>query len=1310
MAAAPTIEEYLFVSSDVYSQNVTLGPVGLGLTRLKTSPSEQLSSGFFAAAYEDNDGNIIVGYQGSILDPDDPLYDAPYGIASRAADANILFGLKPDALFDSALAFLLTVYKDYRSQPIYVTGHSLGGVEAQEAAYELGAIVEGGATFGAPGLPGNFYSTTEPIVNYVDIGDPVANYAGDTSSSLRDVAAHGFMGAHFGTVVRTSSGPQSQADAAILEAKNDSSFFPELLKFGMDYYFDRDNDFITLIKANHPLSQYYVGLSVDPPHPDLDARNGDGYAATLSAASVQQGTSVTLTYRLSNWGPANSPASTTGIYLSTNATYDSSDTLLTTNAAGALTADSGVFRIGNIPTGSIAPGEYYIIAVADYAKTISETDETNNPSNAVALTVTAAPPQKPNLDARNGNDGYPEFTATLSTSSVQQGPSISLTYRLSNWGPANSPGSTTGIYLSTNTTYDSGDTLLTTDAAGALNANTGVDRTVGIPTSSIAPGEYYIIAVADYAKAISETNEVDNPSNAVALTVTSPVTQKPDLDARNGDDHYPEFAMLMTSQVERGTSVDLIYNLRNWGSVNSPGSTTGIYLSTNATYDSGDTLLTTDAVGALNAHTNVGRTVSIPTGSITPGDHYIIAVADYANAISETDETNNPSNAVALTVQSSPPGVVLTASNNPSVLEGDNGTTSVSFAFALSSNPTADIRLSWQILDSGTATRGVDYTNSHGGVRWAPAAVVNGTLTLDTNFIIGDTQFEPDETLVVRFSNISGASFANNASHVDVTVTIQNDDQPNNAPIITSDGSGAIATLSRPENSTEVTTVTATDSDPGSALTYSISGGADQSKFQIDPTTGVLSFITAPSFETPTDSDHNNSYVVTVRVADNSTPNLSDTQTITINITDVNETSLPDLTATQVATQDNAGNAQTNFLPGTQIGVNWIEYNIGTSDIDPKATPYEIGIYLSDDASITTSDRLIGSVHVPLVPGAPGVLAGNGASWGSSGLLPSDMLPDTYFVGVIEDIYNEVTEQNENNNASPPVQINIQQPLQPSSVSINDVSITEGNIGTKALVFTVTRSGGTAAFSVNYATASASAVAGEDYVLQSGTLSFNTNEITNTISVTINGDTVVEPNQTFLVNLSNPTNGATINNSQGVGTILNDDAGSGDDIVTGTNGDDVLNGLAGNDTLYGLAGNDVMLGGAGADIHNGGAGTDRAQYNDSPIGLTVDLQLPANNTGIATGDSYAAVENLYGSNFADDLRGNALANTIWGGTGNDVIYGRAGNDHLLGGDGNDVMLGGAGADIHNGGAGTDRAQYNDSPIGLTVDLQLPANN
>ena len=91
--------------------------------------------------------------------------------------------------------------------------------------------------------------------------------------------------------------------------------------------------------------------------------------------------------------------------------------------------------------------------------------------------------------------------------------------------------------------------------------------------------------------------------------------------------------------------------------------------------------------------------------------------------------------------------------------------------------------------------------------------------------------------------------------------------------------------------------------------------------------------------------------------------------------------------------------------------------------------------------------------------------------------------------------------------------------------------------------FTVTRSGGTAAFDVNYATSDGTAtVADGDYVAASNTLHFGANQNTQTISVTINGDTKVEANETFNVGLSNATNGATISDSQGVGTITNDDA------------------------------------------------------------------------------------------------------------------------------------------------------------------------
>ena len=105
-------------------------------------------------------------------------------------------------------------------------------------------------------------------------------------------------------------------------------------------------------------------------------------------------------------------------------------------------------------------------------------------------------------------------------------------------------------------------------------------------------------------------------------------------------------------------------------------------------------------------------------------------------------------------------------------------------------------------------------------------------------------------------------------------------------PQITSNGGGDNASVSVAENSATVTTVVATDQDPGATISYSIVGGADQSRFQIDPSTGALSFNNAPDFESPTDSDHNNSYLVTVRASDGS---LNDDQAITVSVTTVNE-------------------------------------------------------------------------------------------------------------------------------------------------------------------------------------------------------------------------------------------------------------------------------------------------------------------------------------------------------------------------------------------------------------------------------------
>jgi hypothetical protein len=75
---------------------------------------------------------------------------------------------------------------------------------------------------------------------------------------------------------------------------------------------------------------------------------------------------------------------------------------------------------------------------------------------------------------------------------------------------------------------------------------------------------------------------------------------------------------------------------------------------------------------------------------------------------------------------------------------------------------------------------------------------------------------------------------------------------------------------------------------------------------------------------------------------------------------------------------------------------------------------------------------------------------------------------------------------------------------------------------------------------VDFTTADQLAMAGEDYVATSGTLTFAPGQTSQTITVQVNGDLSHEADEDFVVNLSNPTN-ARLDNSQGWGTILSDD-------------------------------------------------------------------------------------------------------------------------------------------------------------------------
>jgi hypothetical protein len=111
-----------------------------------------------------------------------------------------------------------------------------------------------------------------------------------------------------------------------------------------------------------------------------------------------------------------------------------------------------------------------------------------------------------------------------------------------------------------------------------------------------------------------------------------------------------------------------------------------------------------------------------------------------------------------------------------------------------------------------------------------------------------------------------------------------------------------------------------------------------------------------------------------------------------------------------------------------------------------------------------------------------------------------------------------------------------------STLSIDDVTIAEGDAGTVNATFTVSLSPASGQqVTVDYATADNTAVAGTDYQAASGPLTFSAGTTTQPVTVVVNGDLLDEQDETFFVNLSNPVN-ATIADGEGQGTITDDDA------------------------------------------------------------------------------------------------------------------------------------------------------------------------
>jgi Tol biopolymer transport system component/Ca2+-binding RTX toxin-like protein len=179
---------------------------------------------------------------------------------------------------------------------------------------------------------------------------------------------------------------------------------------------------------------------------------------------------------------------------------------------------------------------------------------------------------------------------------------------------------------------------------------------------------------------------------------------------------------------------------------------------------------------------------------------------------------------------------------------------------------------------SGNGTGSVTFSGS--------VAQINALLNSSTGSIVyndgTDTPGASTKLTLTAHDNGNSGEGGDQVGIASATIDITAVDD---APVIRG---GDPRSLSVAENTTTVGTVVTDDPD-GPSLTYSLvigSGSPDASKFTIDSANGALSFVNAPDFGYPTDSDHDNIYTVEVRVSDGT---LSDTQTLLVQVTDVND-------------------------------------------------------------------------------------------------------------------------------------------------------------------------------------------------------------------------------------------------------------------------------------------------------------------------------------------------------------------------------------------------------------------------------------
>jgi RHS repeat-associated protein len=580
-----------------------------------------------------------------------------------------------------------------------------------------------------------------------------------------------------------------------------------------------------------------------------------------------------------------------------------------------------------------------------------------------------------------------------------------------------------------------------------------------------------------------------------------------------------------------------------------------------------------------------------------------------------------------------------------------------------------------------------------------------------------------------------------------LTVTPVNDD-----PVITSNGGGATAQISRPENSLAVTTVVANDNDQEQTVRYRIAGGADSLRFSINVVTGALAFALAPDFDTPGDADGDNTYDVVVEAYDGEGG--VDAQALAVTVTNI-------AGVTIIGTNGNDVVNASQTVPGQPFPTDEDDSISGRSGNDIINARGGRDTILGEGGNDTLNgeagdDVLTGGIGTDVMDGGEDsdtyrVAAGDGTdTFVDTGTTGFDRVIATTnnvtftFTGFGAGNGIEEISANGFTNVTI-VGTSAANTLDFSSTMLTGIAFVDAGGGNDTVIGSVNvdniRGGaGTDSLSGGLGADILVGRAGNDTL--DGGQDGDVYQFTRGEGFDVYADTgttgidkiVLQANGSFDMTSFGPSNGIDEINANGftgvfiAGTTVANtldfsattlvgvtyiDGGDGSDTVTGSAGADTLYGGFGADTLRGGAGADTMIGAQDNDVLDGGEDGDTYQdragdgfdtYADTGTAGTdrvvataagaLDLTQFAVTSGIEeiSSNGFAGVY-ILGSDGGDSLNFSATTFTgfdrIDGASGNDTLTGTQNADRINGGTGLDVIDGAGGNDTLTGGSSAD---------------------